>query len=148
MRKVFFVLSILVLIGVGLQYYMAGVGFFSEGQQGFALHGTVGRIVLPVLFILLIIAAAVSRAGKSTIWLTVLMLVLLIMQTLIFILTGAIFGVDENSTSAPVAAYFTVGLHALNPMFILWVGTVVMLRARKLAFGAPAKKEAVGAAAA
>lgn len=134
MRKVFFIISVLVLVSIAVQYYLAGVGFFSEGEQGLGEHGTTGRIILPILFVLLILSAAIARAGKSTIWLSVLMLVLLILQTLIFIFTGLIFGVDETSAAIPVPAYFTVGLHALNPIFMIWVGTVIMLRARKLAF--------------
>lgn len=136
MRKLFFVWSLLPLAIVAVQYYFAGVGFFADDHEAFAPHGTTGRIVAPVVFLLLILFAALARAGKRTIWLTVLMLGLLIMQTLIFILTGLIFNVGPETASPPFAAILTVSLHALNPLFIVWVGVVVMLRARRLAFPA------------
>lgn len=144
MRKVFFVLSLLVPAGVAVQYYLAAVGFFSGSHDGFAAHGASGRIVLPTLFILLILSAALARAGRRTIWLTVLMLGLLIMQTLIFIFTGLIFGVGPETANPPLAAVLTVSLHAVNPLIIVWVGVVVALRARRLAF--PKAADAVDAA--
>lgn len=134
MRRVFFVISLLVLAAIAVQYYLAAVGVFSGSHDGFAGHGMSGRIVLPILFILLILSAAISRAGRSTIWLTVLMFGLLIMQTLIFILTGLIFGVGPESPNPPIAAVLTVSLHAVNPLIMIWVGVVIALRARRLAF--------------
>ncbi len=134
MRKVFFVVSLLAIAVVAVQYYLAAVGVFSGSHDGFVFHGTSGRIVAPIVFLLLIVTAALARAGKKTIWLTVLMLGLLVMQTLIFVFTGLIFGVGPDTPNPPVAAILTVSLHALNPMFMIWVGVVIALRARRLAF--------------
>lgn len=139
MRKAFFIVSLMAIAVVAVQYYLAAVGVFSESDEGFAYHGTSGRIVAPIVFVLLIVSAALARAGKKTIWLTVLMLGLLIMQTLIFIFTGLIFGVGPDTHNPPVAAILTVSLHAVNPLFIVWVGVLIALRARRLAFPAAAE---------
>jgi carbon starvation protein CstA len=103
MRKLFLTVAVLFTAAVVLQLYFAAVGVFSNPEDElFNWHGTNGRIVLPILAILLIITAALARAGKRTIWLSVLPLVLLLFQTVLFILTGAIFGLDEHT--APLVA--------------------------------------------
>lgn len=135
MRKVFFVVSLMAIGVVAVQYYLAAVGVFSHAErEGFVYHGTSGRIVAPIVFLLLIATAALARAGKRTIWLTVLMLGLLVVQTLIFVVTGLIFSVGPDTPVLPLGAILTVSLHAVNPLFILWTGVVVALRARRLAF--------------
>lgn len=134
MRKVFFINSLLVLAAIATQYYLAAVGVFSDSEDGFATHGNNGRMVLPILFILLIVFAALSRAGKRIVWLSVLMLGLLIMQTLIFIITGMIFGVGPDTVNPPLAAVLMVSLHAVNPLIMIWVGVVIALHARRRAF--------------
>lgn len=134
MRKVFLVVTILFTAAVVLQLYLAAVGVFSDPEDElFAWHGTNGRIVLPILALLLIITAALARAGKRTIWLSVLPFVLLIVQTLLFILTGVIFGLDESSHAAPpLGATLFLSLHGLNGAAILLVGVLLVNRARKL----------------
>ncbi|MBO0981658.1 DUF6220 domain-containing protein [Microbacterium sp. SD291] len=134
MRKVFFVNSILVLAGIATQYYLAAVGVFSHSEDGFTPHGNNGRMILPILFILLIVFAAVSRAGKRIVWLSVLMLGLLIIQTLIFILTGLIFGIGPETVNPPIASVLTVSLHAVNPLIMIGVGLVIARHARRRAF--------------
>ncbi len=149
MRKVFFIISVLAIAAVVLQFYFAGLGVFSVPEEHlFAIHGMNGRIVLPVLFLLLIITAAIARAGKRTIWLTVLAFGLLIVQTLIFILTGLIFGVGPESAEIPFAATATVSLHALNGVAILFVLSVITRRAWALAFRTPPRATAAPAEAA
>lgn len=139
MRKVFFVNSLLVLAGIATQYYLAAVGVFSHAEEeGFAPHGTNGRMILPILFILLIVFAALSRAGKRIVWLSVLMLGLLAFQTVIFILTGLIFGIGPETANPPIAAVLTVSLHAVNPLIMIGVGIVIARHARRLAFPAAA----------
>ena len=105
MRKVFSIVSILAVLAVVLQFYFAGVGHFSIPEDGlFGIHGNNGRIVLPVLFILSLITAAIARAGKGTIWLTVVAILLLAFQTVLFILTGTIFNVGPESAEVPLGA--------------------------------------------
>jgi hypothetical protein len=145
-RKVFSIVSILVVIAVVLQFYFAGLGVFSQPEEElFGVHGTSGRIVLPILFILSLITAAIARAGKRTIWLTVIAILLLALQTVIFILTGVIFNVGPESPQIPLAATLTVSLHALNGVAILFVTGIIARRAWMLAWR-PAPASAPAAA--
>lgn len=142
MRKVFFVVSILAVASVVLQFYFAGLGVFSHPEDElFIVHAMNGRMVLPILFLLSIITAAIARAGKKTIWLTVLAFGLLILQTLIFIITGLIFGVGPESAEIPLAATMTVSLHALNGVAILFVTGLIIRRAFVLAFRTPKREK-------
>lgn len=130
MRKVFSIISILAVLAVVLQFYFAGMGVFSVPDDGlFAIHGTAGRIALPVIFILSLVAAAIARAGKNTIWLTALAILLLALQTVLFIITGAIFNVGPESAEVPLAATLLVSLHALNGVAILAVTSIIARRA-------------------
>lgn len=130
MRKVFSIVSILAVAAVVLQFYFAGLGVFSVPEEGlFAVHGTAGRIALPVLFLLSLITAAIARAGKRTIWMTVIAILLLALQTIIFIVTGLLFNVGPESGEIPLAATLTVSLHALNGVAILALTTMIARRA-------------------
>jgi len=141
-RKVFSIVSILVIAAVVLQFYFAGLGVFSHPEEGlFAVHGTAGRIVLPILFLLSLITAAIARAGKKTIWLTVVAILLLALQTVIFILTGAIFNTGPEAEVIPLGATIVVSLHALNGVAILFVTSIIAKRA-----WAPAWRRSVPAA--
>ena len=144
MRKVFSIVTILVVIAVVLQFYFAGMGVFSVPEEGlFGIHRAAGRIVLPILFLLSLITAAIARAGKRTIWLTVIAILLLALQTVIFILTGVIFNVGPESPQIPLAATMTVSLHALNGVAILVLTGVIARRAWMLAWRRPTAASAV-----
>lgn len=134
MRKLFLTVAVLFTAAVILQLYFAAVGVFSNPEDElFSWHGTNGRIVLPLLAILLIISAALARAGKRTIWLSVLPLVLILFQTVLFIVTGAIFGLGPDShASPPLAATLILSLHAVNGAAILLLGVLLVVRARRL----------------
>jgi len=142
MRKLFLTVAWLFTAAVVLQLYFAAVGVFSNPEDElFSWHGMNGRIVLPILALLLIVSAALARAGKRTIWLSVLPLVLILFQTVLFILTGVIFGLDESSHAAPpLGATLFLSLHALNGTAILLLGVLMIVRARRLVReGAPVK---------
>jgi carbon starvation protein CstA len=144
MRKLFLTVAVLFTAAVILQLYFAAVGVFSNPEDElFSWHGTNGRIVLPILAILLIISAALARAGKRTVWLSVLPLVLILFQTVLFIITGAIFGLGPDShASPPLAATLILSLHAINGTAILLLGVLFVVRARRLVReGAPAKPD-------
>ncbi len=145
MRKLFLTIAVLFTAAVIVQLYLAAVGVFSNPEDElFSWHGTNGRIVLPLLAILLIVSAALARAGKRTIWLSVLPLVLILFQTVLFILTGVIFGVDEASHAAPpLGATLFLSLHGVNGAAILLLGVLLVVRARRLVRdGAPAGRAA------
>jgi hypothetical protein len=133
-RKVFSIVSVLVVAAVVLQFYFAGLGVFSHPDSLFGIHGTTGRIILPILFVLSLIAAAIARAGKRTIWLTVIAILLLALQTVIFILTGAIFNTGPEAEVVPLGATIVVSLHALNGVAILFVTSIIARRAWVLAW--------------
>jgi len=134
-RKALFVISVLLLAALALQFYFAGLAVFSADQEDpFGIHVWNGRIVLPILVILQIVAAAVARAGRRTVWLTVIVLLLLVVQTLLFLITGVVFGVEPDSPSMPLAASILLGLHPVNGLAIMALTAIVMLRARRLAF--------------
>ncbi|BDZ55912.1 DUF6220 domain-containing protein [Agromyces marinus] len=134
MRKLFLVISVLFTASVVVQLYLAAVGVFSNPEDElFAWHGTNGRIVLPILAILLIVSAALARAGKRTIWLSVLPLVLILFQTVLFILGGVIFGLEEaDHASPPLGATLFISLHAVNGTAILLLGVLMIVKARRL----------------
>lgn len=142
MRKLFLTIAVLFTASVVVQLYLAAVGVFSDPEDElFAWHGTNGRIVLPILALLLIVSAALARAGKRTIWLSVLPLVLVLFQTVLFILTAMGFGLDEH-TAPPLAATLVLSLHAVNGTAILLLGVLLIVRARRLVReGAPAKTD-------
>jgi len=149
-RITFSVVSILLVAAVVLQLYFAGMGVFSDPtDELFAIHGWNGRIVLPLLILLTLVFAALAKAGRRTVWLSALLIGLLILQTLIFVITGLIFGIGPETPHPPLAATMMVSLHPVNGLAILWVSIVVARRAYSLAFGAARRAElgAVGAAA-
>lgn len=136
LRVTFSVVTILLSAAVILQLYFAGVGVFSDpADHLFDIHGWNGRVVLPVLVLLTVLLAALARAGKRTIWLSVLLIGLLILQTLIFIVTGLIFNVGPDHTNPPLGATLMVSLHPINGLAILWVSLIVARRAWRLAYG-------------
>lgn len=147
MRKVFVATSTLVVLGLVLQFYFAAIGVFSDEEDSFSIHGLNGRIVLPVLILLNIAAAAAARAGRRTVWLAVLDLGLLIGQTLLFIIVGAV----TDSTPPPdghitTAGTILLGFHAVNGLAILGVALVIARRASHLNAGTPPAAPAAGPA--
>lgn len=146
LRLVFLVVTILLVIDAAVQLYLAAVGAFShDTEEGFSWHGTNGRLVLPILVLLTIVFAALARAGKRTIWLSVAQIGLLAFQTLIFILTGVIFGIGPDTPQPPLAAVLLVSLHAVGGLAMIWVAWLLARRAAELRGAAePAAARAVG----
>lgn len=142
MRKVFAFLAILLTVSTIVQFYLAAVGVFSNPDDGlFSMHSMLGRFGIPLLALLLIIAAAVARVGKKLIWMSVLPLVLVLFQTVLFVLTGTIFNVGPPSEGVemliPLGASLMLGLHAVNGAAIFFICTVLVRRSWKLAFLGP-----------
>jgi len=131
MRKVFVVTSVLLLASGVVQLYFAAFGVFSK-PENFDPHGINGSMILPALAVLNIIGAAIARAGGRTIGLSVLPLVLILFQTVLFIITGAIFNVGPESETVPVGASILLGLHGLNGLAIIGVSGALLTRALRL----------------
>ena len=134
MRKVHFVLSALVLAAVVLQFYLAGVGVFSMPEDElFGLHTTNGRITLPVLLLLNIVAAALARG--RTLRYAVGLVGLLALQTVIFLIAAVTTGSNPfEDTVITTAGTIILSLHVLNGLAILGVTVLLVRKAYALAF--------------
>jgi hypothetical protein len=131
-RKVFLVVAILLVLDIALQFYFAAQGVFAPGStndEQFVLHTTNGRIILPILCLLVIAAAALARAGGRTIGLSVLPLALVLFQTVLFIL-GSLTGTTEEEPT--FAGSIVLGFHALIGMAAFGTASIVAQRARRL----------------
>jgi hypothetical protein len=149
MRKLFVVVAALLVLDTVLQLYLAALGHFSTGSQElFGLHGFNGANVLRILALLTIVAAALARAGRRTIWLSVLVLVLVLFQTVLFIIVGTAFNIGPDSTEIPVGASILLGFHGLNGLAIIALSGVLLNRAIRhdRAGARPARDEAPVAA--
>ena len=133
MRKVYFGLSILILVAVVLQFYFAAVGAFAKPQtdSSYGLHSIDGMMVIPLLSILATIAAAVARAPGRLIGLAIAPLGLVVVQVLI-IAVGKAF--SDGDTTTPTALVF-YGLHAVNGLAILGVAGANLRASRVFALG-------------
>jgi hypothetical protein len=146
-RKAYFVITVLLLIAVVLQFYFAALGVF--GPQGeddnlYLFHRINGSAVLPVLSILAVIFAALSRAGARTVWLSALPILLIAVQYLLFIIGGLVGGGDEDTPTVGTAVI--LGLHALNGLAVMGTIITLMTRARARAFAAADPADGAAAA--
>jgi uncharacterized membrane protein len=144
-RKVFVVLSGLLLLAVVLQFYFAATGTFDRPQDddSFAAHGTNALIIL-ILSLLTTISAALARAGGRTIGLAALPILLVVLQIVIFIVADLFVpaGTPRDADDVPLEvggpALYTIGLHAINGLAILLTAAVIFRRARALDRSTPA----------
>jgi hypothetical protein len=135
MRKVYVVLTGLLVVSVVIQFYFAAFGVFTapENDSQYALHLMNGRFVLPLLCLFCIAAAAFARAPGRLIGFTAIPFGLLALQTVLFIVAG-LAGASPEKTN--LAGQLILGLHAINGLAILTVSILVFLRARTFAAGA------------
>ena len=80
LRKVFAGLAWVYLAAVVVQIFLAGLGLPQLGGEGMGIHAEFGYTAVHMTPILLILLAAVSRAGSSLIWWTVATAVVAFMQ--------------------------------------------------------------------
>ena len=134
MRKVHFVLSVLVLAAVVLQFYLAGVGVFSmPDDELFGLHTANGRFVVSALLLLNIPAAALARG--RTLRYALGLVGLLALQTVIFVIAIVTTGSNPfEDTVITTAGTVILSLHALNGLVILGVTVLLVRRTYALAF--------------
>jgi hypothetical protein len=72
-RKIYAGLAWLYLVGVVVQFALAGLGLPQLGGAGMTAHADFGYIAVHLTPILLVIASLVGRVGRRLIWLTVTM---------------------------------------------------------------------------
>ena len=138
MRKVHFVLSVLVLAAVVLQFYLAGVGCSACRRTSSGLHTTSGRVLLPVLLLLNIPTAALARG--RTLRYALGLVGLLALQTVIFLI--AILTTGSNPLEDGVistAGTAILSFHVVNGLVILGVAGLLVRKAYALAFGRPVR---------
>ena len=129
MRRVYFGLSVLLLVAVVLQFYFAGVGAFTKPQtdSSYGLHSVNGMMIIPLLSILATVAAAIARVPGRVIGLAIAPLGLVVVQVLIIVI-GKAFGDGDNTTPAALVIY---GLHAINGLAIMAVAGTNLRAARQ-----------------
>ena len=134
MRRVFQIVSVLLLVDVVIQFYFAAFGVFTApaNDSQFILHQMNGRAVLPLLCLLVIVAAALARAPGRLIGFSAIPFGLLILQIVLFVIAG-LTGSTEEKTN--VAGQVVLGLHAVNGLCILGVTILLVVRATRLARG-------------
>lgn len=138
MRRVFTVVASLLVVAEVVQFYFAAFGVFQAPApaDAFLLHQMNGRIVLPVLCLLVIVAAALARAPGRLIGFSAIPFGLLLMQIVLFVLAGLIGATPEKTNLAGTAI---LGLHAVNGLCILGVTILLVRRAARFsAAGRPA----------
>ena len=136
MRRVYFGLSVLLLVAVAVQFYFAAVGAFAKPQTdgSYRLHEVTGMMVIPLLSILATVAAALSRAPGRLIGLAIAPLGLVVVQVLIVLLGKAL---NDDSGNTTTGSLVILGLHAINGGFVLMVSALNMRGARTLVAARP-----------
>jgi hypothetical protein len=120
-RYAFAVLAALFLVGVAVQTFFAGLGLFA-GASNWSLHVDFGWI-LHLAPILVLIAAALGRAGRATLGWTAALVVTVFIGPLL----------PGLSESMPALA----ALHPVVALIIFWLSIVVVRRALELARSTP-----------
>ena len=140
MRKLFAIVAVLLAISASLQLYFAALGVFSNPDSDlFAIHGFNGQYIVRFLPLILIIVGAIAKVGKTLIWLSVWVIVGTLVQLILFILAGAIFGVSEESADVPLGASILLGFHGLVGFAIIALSIEIARRGVLLGFPRQAK---------
>lgn len=133
MRKAFLVINALLTLSLIVQLYFAALGVFSDPQEELSrFHGMNGRFVLPVLLILWIVFGFLGRIGRTNIVLTFVSLVLLALQSVYFIIAGAMGATPPPDASTPGATPYVLALHGLGGTILLLITAWVFLRVRAM----------------
>ena len=134
MRKAFLVVAALMFLDTVVQLYLAAFGTFAldliPNHESFDYHAFNGHVVLRSLALLTILFAALAKAGKNTIWLTVGIFALTWVQLLVFIVGGMLTGAGPDNPS--IAGAWAVATHAVTGLLIIFCCYWLFLRARRL----------------
>lgn len=137
MRKVFVITSVLVLVAVLAQFYLAGVGAFTRPAttDAWTAHRA-GAVAIMALALLNTAVAALARAGGRIIAFAALPIGLVILQFVLVAVSSALGGSTDDRTGMPL---YVVALHALNGLAVMGAAFAGLTNARRLAAGAAAK---------
>jgi len=146
MRRDYPVLAGLLLFAVLAQFYFAAVGAFAHPQtdRSYALHSVTGTILIPALSVLATIAAALARAPRRLVALSLAPLGLVVVQVLIIVAGFGLTGSTEDRTT-PVGLA-VLGLHALGGLATMGVAATVFSRALRFARSPATERVPVGGA--
>jgi len=130
-RRLYVVLTGLMMLSILAQFYFAAVGAFAKPQDdsSFAVHDVNGMMILPLLSIAATVVALLARAPGRQVGLTIAPLGLVLVQVLIVELGRALNGADDATTPLSLAI---LGLHAVNGLAIMAVAGLTMRGARAL----------------
>ena len=126
-RTALVVLSWTFLAVLAVQVFLAGVGLFGAGSM--ATHRDIGYLV-PVVPLLMVIAAAVARA-RQLVWLSGVLFVLSFVQGVLPLLRDGM--------------PYVAALHPVNALALFWLGLTIARRATELARTPPGTVEAATA---
>ncbi|MBO3745323.1 hypothetical protein J5X84_04520 [Streptosporangiaceae bacterium NEAU-GS5] len=137
MRKVFFGATVVLLIAVLAQFYLATFGAFQtphpapgDDSAMIGYHAMNGTMIIPLVSLLTTIIGALAKVGGRTIGLAAAPLGLVIVQLfVIFPLAGLAGGTEEKTNTASL---FVLGFHAIVGVALLWVSVALARRARSL----------------
>jgi hypothetical protein len=110
-RVLFYGLTVLFLLGVVVQFFLAGLYVF--GGTSIESHRVLG-FILAAAALLLVILALIGRLPRKTVLLTVLLLGLSVLQSVLV-------NVDIEDVAA---------LHPVNALLVAFVAYVLMQRSR------------------
>jgi hypothetical protein len=142
MRKLYFVLCVLLFAAIALQFYLAGVAVFTKPQADntFNAHKMNGMAVIPALSVLATIAAIAAKVPRKLIGITILVAALVPVQILI----NTIGGADNSHTST--AGVAVLGLHVINGLAIMLIARAALRGARGYMKGRKPGAQAAGGA--
>ncbi|MFI0941801.1 DUF6220 domain-containing protein [Streptomyces sp. NPDC021020] len=128
MRKVFLVLCVLLLVAIGVQFYLAGVAVFTKPQTDstFDAHKVNGEMIILPLAVVATVVGAVAKVPRKLIGTTFLIALLVPVQVLI----NTIGGRDDDRSST--AGTVIMGFHVINGLIILMVARAAFDGARAL----------------
>ncbi|MFY1688857.1 DUF6220 domain-containing protein [Plantactinospora sp. WMMB782] len=137
MRKIFVILSAVLLVAFALQFVFAAVGAFTRPavDGAYVLHSVNGTAVIPALTLLTILFAVLAKAPGRLVGLAVLPLGLVLVQALLAMFANA--ATDSVGGSTPIGLTIAA-LHAVNGIIAVHVVVSVFQAARDLARSTPA----------
>jgi hypothetical protein len=130
LRKVFAGLAILLVLVIGVQFFLAASAAYDTApiDESFQTHRVLGRGIILFVVVLTIIAALARIPGRL-IGMTGLIAGLGVLQAVIAVIAKAFNDTGDTSTTAGQLVF---GLHAINGLAMLALAMTVARRARAL----------------
>lgn len=139
MRRVYVALLVLLFAAIAVQFYLAAVGAYDNPHtdSSFAAHRVNGSVVIPALSIIATIVAAIAKAPRRLVVMTIVPVGLILLQ---FAIDGIAESFNTSNDLSTVPGQIVFGLHAINGLAVMVVTREVIVKARKF-MAAPAVAE-------